>query len=475
MVEAVASRTTKKAKIYSADDLLNSKYFGMVFEALPDQAALNKVEGWGGVYVPPKPFILAGASIYKIGERFSVHKLDLMEETGLLDAYIHPGLKFKRLRKKVEALEKRAEEALIRATAGRLFKNVVSRTYEPKGEHKPRCGTDPEIFAAKADGTLIPAFEFLGPKPKSMAPAMYWDGYQAEFTVDHSHCNAYFVDYIQNKLSDMQRVLVEKTGDKSASLTLKNTFDIPMERLYTDDKKYVDFGCHPSKSAYGEEPIHVKGRDVPFRSAGGHIHLGVNKLTDEQYIKLAKTLDKTLGVLSVAMFQYYDDPRRRLFYGRAGEFRTPPHGIEWRVLSNAWLCHPAITHFVFEIARLITQVGIEDKSEIVDWNMTEDEVRECINNCNVDLAKSLIERNRIQVMALLAKTPAVSYGPIEGVKFWYDMVVNGVHKYLKNPDKLSERWCLDKGWVGHSDGKCANMSSTTASVSRNNYKPLIDL
>jgi hypothetical protein len=254
-------------------------------------------------------------------------------------------------------------------------------------------------------------------------------------------CLAYQVDYIQQGLVRLQRAL--PTG---AKLTLKNTFNIPFEQLAKDDPKYVAFGCNPSLNAYGDETPKVDPISYPIRSAGGHLHLSTS-LRDEKLIQVVKNLDRILGVVSVSMFQYYDDPRRRALYGKAGEYRTPTHGLEYRVLSNAWLCHPAITHFVFELARLVMGQRV---IPLETWNITEDEARKCINDCDVGLAHQLLHRNMDTLEAMLWALPGIEYSmnnasmdkkqPI--LDAWKAVIFEGVDKFLKTPDEPSEKWVL---------------------------------
>lgn len=358
-----------------------------------------------------------------------------------------------------------AQGKTILGSAGTLGYDKVLALEIQQRRPFDKVGADPEVFVVDAQGEMIPSFEFL-PDKKSGQP-VYWDGYQGEFITRAETCMAWTMDSIQYALIQMHKKA--NAYKKGARVTLKNTFNIPQERLATDDPKFVQFGCTPSLNVYSDEkPIQVDGAMVPFRSAGGHLHFTVsNKALIPQYVK---RLDSILGVLTVSLFQYYDDSRRRSLYGRAGEYRTPTYGFEYRVLSNAWLAHPVLGNLMYEIARFcIGSVSYRDG--LNKWQASEEEVRTCINECDVKLAQKIIERNKVVVKSMLAALPGVRDSDIPrgtAVGKWYEVFINGVHKYLKTPDYLSDRWGLDGRHFYHCDAPEANVKTATRYLIKNN-------
>ena len=312
------------------------------------------------------------------------------------------------------------------------------------GKYINLVGTDPEVFAETAKGELIPAFEFLPSKAKADVGQGYWDGYQAEWSTTPQKCLEINVDFVRKGLVDIASRL--KDGER---LSVKTTFDIPPERLQNDPRKYVKFGCVPSLSAYGETFPETDPASIPFRSSGGHMHFSWGYHAS-CIPTVVKELDRVLGVISVSLFQKYDDPRRRIVYGRAGEYRTPSYGFEYRTLSSAWTIHPAMCMFVFELARRVLgqvrPIGpvSPDNAEVRSfprWNASEEEVRKCINTCDVALAHEIMSRNMETLDAIILSMPGVAPGGHDTFRDgWKNVIFRGVHTVLREPERYSSWW-----------------------------------
>lgn len=354
------------------------------------------------------------------------------------------------------------------------------REYQEKNLDKTlyfsgRVGSDPEIFAETDKGVLVPAFDFLGSKDKpTLAPvveghfeikdgrnACYWDGFQAEFTTADSFCMGWHVDSIQNGIRGVYEAL--KKFNKDARLSIKTVFDIDPEAMIEAKPEHVQFGCMPSLNAYGMTGLDLPGHEVPFRSAGGHIHLSFNDANfkdKETYKKMVKSMDAILGVACVALFGAYDDARRRRMYGMAGEYRLPPHGLEYRVLSNAWLFHPVLANIVFDLGRTAAMFGAKDLMPL--WNCTEEETIRVINECDVLGAVNILEANRELMIKLLdvmyKKTDHMDFR--KKSEYVFEAMVNGMDSIIANPADIEGNWDLTKTWRKHGDGKGKNVLQT---------------
>jgi len=302
-------------------------------------------------------------------------------------------------------------------------------------------GSDPEIFVVDKNNVVIPSFLFLKGKdspnriPQNNEP-LFWDGFQAEFNTPGDSCLDRTVYNIRFGLMALNQAAKKYNPD--ARLTISPTLDIPPHLLTDGKEEHVQFGCMPSKNVYGMKGIVADGREVPFRSAGGHIHLQLTPTQKNRIPEYVKALDAILGVACVSMFGNFDDPRRREYYGLAGEYRTPSHGMEYRPLSNVWMCHPTTTYIVFELARKV--ISLVDAGLFEKWRADESDVIECINTCNIPLACAIIHENEEMFKHILK---SFCYKSDENTTVVYNMFTNGLHEFIDDADNVTENWGLD--------------------------------
>lgn len=259
-------------------------------------------------------------------------------------------------------------------------------------------GADPEIFLEKGDGTLIPAFTFLPSKYEPLRTAeqnctYYWDGFQAEYNVvpsrDLNECLVSIRYGLKALLEAAQK------HEPSARLSLKTVFETPLDmlrKLNETSPEFVEFGCMPSYNAYGVDGMHLDGVNCPHRFAGGHIHFGISYDDNamDKIPQIVKALDASLGVMCVSLFENFDNPVRRQYYGLVGEHRLPPHGLEYRTLSDAWLFNPKLASFVLDASRKILTATVNGKNK---WQASEAEVIECVIRSDVEMARKIVKRN----------------------------------------------------------------------------------
>jgi hypothetical protein len=339
-----------------------------------------------------------------------------------------------------------------------------------------KIGSDPEIFCESKTGKIIPAFAFLPSKENPIrvpgyaddystcephhepnGSNLYWDGFQAEFTTKESDCMGWHGDSIQAGLRGIFEAL--RKHKKTAVLSTKTVIDLSEKDMESAPKECLAFGCNASLNAYGMNGLQMPGDMINYRSAGGHIHLSFKNVvyTPDQMRLMVKAMDAILGVAGVSMCAKYDDPRRRIMYGLAGEYRLPPHGLEYRVLSNAWLIHPVLANIVFDLARTAAMFGV--KGLIHHWKATEQETIECINTCNVDKAREILKRNE----DLFKKLLRVKLDDDKCVEFAHRTIMNGLESVIAKPEDIVGNWGLTKAWRGHCDGVDKNVHYTVGS------------
>lgn len=114
-----------------------------------------------------------------------------------------------------------------------------------------------------------------------------------------------------------------------------------------------ELGCNPDFSAYTLQANPRPDNKTTMRTASGHIHIGFlpenvdDPASDEHMVRcatLVKQLDCYLGLPSIL---FDNDKQRRKMYGGAGAFRPKEYGVEYRVLSNAWLLNENRMRFVY--------------------------------------------------------------------------------------------------------------------------------
>lgn len=323
-------------------------------------------------------------------------------------------------------------------------------------------GWDPEIFVVDEKENLLPAFDFLPAKSKPIktkdmyacdgrAGNVYYDGFQAEFTTFVGSCHGYGIDYLRAGLKEVLHAARLKTP--KAKLSIRNVFHIPQNVLLSATDEQVGLGCLPSQNVYGRDPFIVEDpRSLPVRVAGGHIHFGLSNPLNGSKIKDVtshiKALDRIVGLMSVAIFDEVDDPMRREFYGRAGEYRQPNYGYEYRVLSNAWLGDPHVAHIIMETARSANRlVGITD--EQVGWKLTDDKVQEIINYCDVKSARKILKKHWDVWEKIVGARFCLLPNAMISLK---EIVFGGVHAGFPDFNNIEQNWMLTSGdWKRHSD------------------------
>jgi hypothetical protein len=323
-------------------------------------------------------------------------------------------------------------------------------------------GSDPEIFVEDENGKVVPAFNFLGSKEKPDATMprhtagvgdigskpMYWDGFQGEFVTHPDNCLSWQVDSVQCGLDAMLKKA--KAFNPLAKLSIKTTMDVSQEQLNAATPEQVQFGCMPSFNVYGLTGAAIPGRECDFRSAGGHNHFGVGKKSPEAISAMVKALDAILGVACVSLFASFDNPKRRVMYGLPGEYRLPPHGLEYRTLSNAWIFHPMIMHLVFDMSRKILVFG--EKGLMKFWEATEKETIDCIRNCDVAKAREILSREKNKRVMFKLLRDCYGWTGEKQLKL-FNVFLEGMESIISNPADIAGNWMLNDKWTAHSDHK----------------------
>lgn len=160
------------------------------------------------------------------------------------------------------------------------------------------------------------------------------------------------------------------------------------------DKTAWECGCTPNFDAYGECMNPSPEFSSGLRSGSFHIHLGNKTLTDfdirHQAIRL---LDIFVGVPSIVFDKDKSSGARRALYGKAGEFRPTPYGLEYRVLGNFALRSPKMTNLVFDLVNYaMGHVEIGNCKDVIS-RFDSKMIQRAINDGDKKLASAIVRKS----------------------------------------------------------------------------------
>jgi hypothetical protein len=207
-------------------------------------------------------------------------------------------------------------------------------------------GTDVEMFLGK-DGSFVSAHDLIpGTKYDPYVVkhgAVQVDGVAAEINIDPASTFQEFCYNLQQVLLQLQDMI------PGYEILPATTVQIDLDVLPEHVKM---LSCETDIDPYTEELNPILDQQVPYRSAGGHIHVGgifdgADTSSDRwgRALRMARLMDRYLGVPSLG---WDKDQIRRKTYGKAGNCRVKEYGVEYRALSNAWLFEPTIMRYVFD-------------------------------------------------------------------------------------------------------------------------------
>jgi hypothetical protein len=232
---------------------------------------------------------------------------------------------------------------------------------------KITIGADPELFLYNQKGLPQPAYQGTKPlipgtkyEPHKLADgAIQIDGCAIEFNVNPT-------DNVEEFMGSIDRIIKNLRGRLNAYiLSIEPTIQFDKEAFDSLPAEAKELGCDPDFNAYTRTLNATPRIPLGFRTAAGHIHVGWTK--DEsiyeprhliQGFDLARQLDLALYIPSLLWDG--SNSARQKYYGKPGAMRPKPYGMEYRVLSNLWLTHPALIRYVFEMTMWASQEFFKD-------------------------------------------------------------------------------------------------------------------
>ena len=242
-----------------------------------------------------------------------------------------------------------------------LTSNLDQRIIHDKGV-LVTFGCDPEMFIAR-DGEIVESADAIGGLGNSFwtdsgNSKIVQDGVQVELNPSPSSCRASVI----NSTAQLINTLAKTVKKKGMEISFQPVVKLDPEALAKMSEAAKRLGCLPSFNAYDAKAEVKVGKDFATRSAGGHIHIGYKPgKTDADYNRFANILDIIVGNTCVMIDRDPSAAERRKTYGRAGEYRKPLYGFEYRTLSNFWLRSSQLMSMVMGLCRLA--VLIHNKSQ----------------------------------------------------------------------------------------------------------------
>jgi hypothetical protein len=240
-----------------------------------------------------------------------------------------------------------------------------------------KVGCDPEFFL-KRNGVNVSAHGLVpGTKAKPHKlknGAIQLDGTAVEFNIDPASSAEEFAGNIESVLKQVREMIPKEYE-----------FDFSPAVIY--DPKYFDenipydckeLGCDPDFNAITGAPNPrpaPAGKLRTLRTGSGHIHIGwndkkmVEDVTSKNHMwdcmQVVRLLDTYFSHVKTS---WDKDTVRANLYGAHGAFRPKPYGVEYRVLSNAWLKHPNLWPWLFNSVSFLMEKMKEGESADLSYN-----------------------------------------------------------------------------------------------------------
>lgn len=190
-------------------------------------------------------------------------------------------------------------------------------------------GADIEYFV-RQDGEIVSVKGMIGGSKQDPRPckdgALQEDGILCEINIDPIELKRGNAREWLRRIRSVESQAKELIGlelDPSPKQTLSP------EILHLPECQVL--GCDPDRNLYSrrENPIPLNRN---YRTTGGHIHIGMDTPIPAVLKKFIVAIDQ----LAMREYSGREEEERRGLYGRYGDFRIKPYGVESRVLSSSW-------------------------------------------------------------------------------------------------------------------------------------------
>lgn len=233
-------------------------------------------------------------------------------------------------------------------------------------------GVDPEVFVIDdvlkryiSGHDLIPGTK-EEPHPVRNG-AVQVDGVALEYNIKPAYTAKQFRKHNASLLHQLRKMIPK---DKKIMIKPAIRFDEIFFDSLPHEPKIL--GCSPDFNAYtgkvNPKPSFRKG-DETMRTGSGHIHVSWTSnenLEDPSFKWDCEYIVKCLESIVGPYIDLWDqDTERSRLYGKPGAFRYKHFGVEWRSPSNAWLNHPEIWEWIFEVCKFVVEKALKEDENII--------------------------------------------------------------------------------------------------------------
>jgi hypothetical protein len=268
-------------------------------------------------------------------------------------------------------------------------------------------GSDPEVFLSRpgrGKRPIIVGSETIIKKPIDAmayglsAGTIVTDGVQVEL---HPKVTGGCRQNASLYLGGCLRRLHEEAQRHGLQVDFRQVVNVSRAELekLSDHAKFL--GCTPSFNFYGRQMKCVNGLEYRKRSAAGHIHIGSKMIHNEKQPagvikaeRLIPALELSCGIIGVLLDRDPGAIERRKLYGKAGEYRLPPHGLEYRTLSNFWLISYPVMSLMFGQAKNAMMLAYSELPIFEGrTDIAKDALNEMISKADLKKVEKAINKN----------------------------------------------------------------------------------
>lgn len=246
---------------------------------------------------------------------------------------------------------------------------------------KFKFGSDPEFFLER-NNQIKSAIGILPSKRncwEKNGNKFYFDNVLAEIAIRPGNDLNQVLKNTREAMKELSSLVFP------AKFNLKSAGYLPEDEL--QDKESLIAGCEPEYNVYSLEQILPPEEIISktsFRTAGGHIHLGINQKNIYDIFNTVRMMDLFVGIPSVFLDRDEFSKHRKKVYGQAGAHRVPKHGLEYRVLGNFWFASPAHVSLIYNLTEFTLNFVKEKfhrKFWIFDKSLLNSENPSCAFSC----------------------------------------------------------------------------------------------